>query len=174
MIGKKVALRAMEPADVDLLYNWENDLSVWQLSNTIAPFSRFVLEQYVMNADQDIYSSKQLRLMIVTNEENEKPRTIGSIDLFDFDPKNLRVGIGILIIKEEREKGYASEALELVIRYVFDTLCLHQIYCNIPVGNESSIKLFQKMGFKVAGQKKDWLIINKQWVVELLLQLINQ
>ena len=170
--GKNLELRALEPDDVDLLYAWENDGQLWHLSNAVAPFSRFVLEQYVMSSGQDIYSSKQLRLMIDKIDEGE-PKTIGSIDIFDFDPANRRAGLGILIVKEERKRGYASEALEILMGYCFGVLHLHQLYCNITADNEASMKLFSKAGFKVAGLKKDWLHIRDSWVDEYLLQKVR-
>ena len=170
--GKNLELRALEPGDVDLLYAWENDGKLWHLSNAVAPFSRFVLEQYVMSSEQDIYSSKQLRLMIDKIDGGEAI-TIGSIDIFDFDPANRRAGIGILIVKEERKRGYASEALEVLMDYCFGVLHLHQLYCNITPDNEASMKLFSKAGFKVAGLKKDWLHIRDSWVDEYLLQKVR-
>ena len=119
--GKDLILRALEPADIDFLFEWENNEKLWHLSNTIAPFSRFVLEQYILNSHRDIYTNKQLRLMIdIKNEDANNP--IGSIDLFDFDPINKRAGIGVLITEENRNKGYASEALEMLIEYCFSKL----------------------------------------------------
>ena len=64
LIGELIQLRAMEPADLNLLYRWENDTSIWSVSGTLAPFSRYVLEEFVSQAHQDIYTNKQLRLMI--------------------------------------------------------------------------------------------------------------
>lgn len=170
MRGKTINLRAIEPADIDILYKWENDTSIWYLSNTIEPFSKFILEQYILSSNQDIYSKKQLRLMI---DINESKKTIGSIDLFDFDPKNKRAGIGILINKNERGKGYASEALELLINYSFHTLDLHQLYCNISADNNVSLKLFHNFGFEIIGLKKQWNFINDKWMDEYMLQLIK-
>ncbi|MFC2100919.1 GNAT family N-acetyltransferase [Bacteroidota bacterium] len=171
MIGKNISLRAMEPADADMLYKWENDTSVWLVSNTIEPFSRFVLEQYIMNAHQDIYTSKQLRLMI---DKNDSDIAIGTIDLFDFDPKNLRAGLAILICNEERNKGYASEALEMMIDYAFQTLHLHQLYCNISIDNRPSIKLFKSKGFQLIGLKKEWVQRGDKWIDEYMFQLIKK
>lgn len=170
--GKNLILRALEPSDVDLLYNWENNEKFWHLSNTITPFSRFILEQYILNSHQDIYTTKQLRLMIdkMGAIQNEP---IGSIDLFDFDPTNKRAGIGILISENEQNKGYASEALELLIKYCIDTLQLHQIYCNISIDNQASIKLFEKYNFTSIGLKKDWILVNGKWVDEYIFQLIS-
>lgn len=170
--GKNLILRALEPADIDILYKWENDCQLWYLSNTITPFSRFTLEQYILNAHQDMYTTKQLRLMI-DKKEPDQNNSIGSIDLFDFDPTNKRAGIGILISQNERNKGYASETLELLIHYCFNTLQLHQIYCNISTDNQASLKLFKKKNFSTVGRKKEWLFIDGKWVDENILQLIN-
>ncbi len=170
MIGKNLSFRAPEPTDIDLLYKWENDTRIWHLSNTITPFSRHVLEEYILNAHQDIYSAKQLRLMIL----NKIHHVIGCIDLFDFDPANMRAGIGILISDEYRDKGYATEALEMVIDYAFNTLHIHQLYCNITTDNVTSMKLFKKAGFEIIGLKKDWLHVKNSWIDEYLLQLINK
>jgi len=170
--GKNLVLRALELEDVDILYNWENDQMLWHLSNVITPFSRFALEQYVLNAGQDIFATRQLRLMIDKLVDN-KLSTIGLIDLFDFDPHNKHAGIGIFIVKDERKKGYASEALQMLIDYSFNTLHLHQLYCNITSENKASLKLFEKHHFQMIGNKKEWLNIQNKWADEYILQLIN-
>jgi diamine N-acetyltransferase len=171
--GTNIHLRMPEPTDVDILYQWENDLSVWRVSTTVVPFSRFQMEQYVMNAQHDIYTERQLRLMIDLASRQVPKKTIGCIDLFDFDPLNRRAGVGILIIPEERKKGHASETLSLLIRYSFEILQLHQLYCNITMGNDPSIRLFMNAGFVQIGIKKDWRIIDNNWADEIMLQLIR-
>ncbi|MBA3972041.1 MAG: GNAT family N-acetyltransferase [Bacteroidetes bacterium] len=168
--GKNISLRAIEPSDIDTLYRWENDIETWKVSNTQTPYSRFVLEQYIASAHQDIYSVKQLRLMICDSQE----KAIGTIDLFDFDPNHLRAGLGILIAdKEDRRKGAASEALELLMDYCFTILNLHQIYCNITIDNEASVLLFQKHGFQITGMKKQWVRDGERFEDELLLQRLK-
>lgn len=166
-----VCLRAMEPGDIDLLYEWENSEDIWTVSNTISPFSKHILAVYIQNSDKDIYESKQLRLMINTLQGE----TVGAIDLFDFDPYNLRAGIGILIYSiENRSMGYATSALNLMIEYCFEKLGLHQIYANILSGNEVSRKLFSKAGFVIAGTKKDWVREGGYWLDQNLFQLIKK
>jgi diamine N-acetyltransferase len=173
LTGREIHLRALEPADIDLLYKWENDPSIWHLGNTFAPFSRFVLEQYILNAQQDIFSNKQLRLIIDLNNSGEMAQTIGIIDMFDFEPYHRRAGVGILITDTQRQKGYASEAISLLKKYAFNVLDLHQLYCNIDTSNLKSISLFQKQGFEKCGEKKDWLWHNGIWHNELMLQIIK-
>ncbi|MEZ5082898.1 MAG: GNAT family protein [Bacteroidales bacterium] len=170
--SRNIVLRALELSDVDLLYQWENDEELWYLSNTLVPFSKFTLEQYILSASQDIFTNKQLRLMI--DKKNQGiTKTIGSIDLFDFDPANKRAGIGILIVDGERNKGVASEALKIVLDYCFDVLHLHQVYCNILPNNDASIKLFKKFNFVLAGTKKEWIRVKGKWLDEHIFQLVR-
>jgi len=83
--GEKIRLRALEPEDLDFLYTTENNTNFWQVSNTLVPFSKFILTQYLENAHQDIYEAKQLRLII---EEIKTSKAVGMIDLFDFNPQH--------------------------------------------------------------------------------------
>lgn len=171
--GKITSLRAVEPSDIDLLYLWENNSSIWQLSNTLTPFSKHIIKQFIETAHQDIFQLKQLRLMIEKTNEKEI-QTIGTIDLFDFDPLHKRAGIGILIADtKDRKKGYASDALDILIKYCFQTLQLHQLYCNITEDNIESVKLFQSKEFQLIGTKKDWLIFPSGAKNELMFQLIQ-
>src|SRR3954470_54262 len=125
LIGELIQLRALEPTDIQCLYHWENDSGVWSVSGTLAPFSKFTLEEYLKAAHQDIYTTKQLRLMIditvMDDDESgdgHESKSIGCIDLFDFDPKNHRAGVGIMIAnRANRGRGYATEALHLLIDY---------------------------------------------------------
>lgn len=165
--GEKIRLRAMEPADLDLLYRWENDPEVWTISNTQTPFSKFILQKFIESSPKDIYTEKQLRLMI---EDRNTFKTIGIIDLFDFDPFHQRIGVGILISEKERGKGFAREAIRLVKSYVFGILQLHQIYCNIMDDNRISMELFTSEGFVVAGNKRQWIRTAEGFHDEFFLQ----
>jgi diamine N-acetyltransferase len=170
--GEHIYLRALEPEDLDFVYSVENDESIWEVSNTQTPYSRFLIKQYLENAQQDIYEAKQLRLAIC---KNGNVRPLGLIDMFDYDPRNHRAGVGILIKDEQnRNNGYGADALGLLIKYAFSHLGLHQLYANIDPANERSTALFTKFGFSEIGLKKDWNRINNTYKDEALFQLINQ
>lgn len=169
--GQHIYLRALEPEDLEFVYAIENNEEIWEVSNTQTPYSRFLIRQYLENAHQDIYEAKQLRLAICLLNSDI---AVGLIDLFDFDPKNSRAGIGILIQKEEdRTKGIGTEALQLLIQYAFNQLQLHQLYANIGAENSRSLQLFSKFDFQKIGIKKDWNRINGKYQDEYLFQLIN-
>jgi len=170
--GENIYLRALEPNDLEFVYAMENDQSIWEVSNTQTPYSRFLIKQYLENAHQDIYEAKQLRLAICQDQDFP---AIGLIDLFDFDPKNNRAGVGIVIQgQENRNQNIGSEALELILKYSFYHLNLHQLYANIGTENSASIALFSKFGFQKIGVKKDWVLVHGSYQDEAIFQLINQ
>lgn len=167
--GKHINLRALEPEDLEFLEIIENDESIWEVSHTQTPYSSYILKEYLKNCHKDIYEVKQLRLVIDHNE-----KAIGLIDLFDFDPKNRRVGVGVIIAENEnRNKGFGKEAVQLLIDYTFTYLGVHQLYCNIAEDNTNSIRLFESCGFIKSGLKKDWNFVGGVFKNELLFQLIK-
>jgi len=130
-----------------------------------------MLKKYLENAHQDIYEAKQLRMVI---EEISNYKTVGLIDIFDFNPKHKRAGIGIVISEPYQKEGFASDALSLLISYCFEVLDLHQLFANITSNNKHSITLFTSNGFKKCGEKKDWLFTNGEYKNELTFQLIHE
>lgn len=164
--SNKICLRAVEPTDLDILMLWENNPEFWPVSNTLAPFSKELLDQYVHSA-QDIYAVKQIRLMI---NEIATQKTVGSIDLFDFDPRHQHAGVGILIDPDFRKKGFALDAIELVKKYACDIVGIRNLSATILEDNKASILLFEKAGFEKIGQRKKWFNKGDFWLDELIYQ----
>lgn len=165
--GEKVILRACEPQDIEQLYQWENDTSVWHVTNTYIPFSRHTLQKY-LDSIQDIYTDRQLRLII---ETGGKP--VGMIDLFDFEPYHLRAGIGILIAAEtDRNNGLATDAISALKQYCRDVLAMRILFCNVLETNRPSLRLFEKCGFVNCGTKPNWHKSGEQLIDEHFLQII--
>lgn len=163
----KIKLRPIEPDDIELLYQWENNMEIWNVSNTKTPFSKYILAEYLKESAKDIYETKQLRLII----QNKNSVPVGAVDLFDFDPYHMRAGIGILIHStENRNHGYGSDALNAIFGYAAEVLGLKQLYANIAASNELSIHLFEKTGFEKTGIRKNWLKTLVGWEDEVFMQ----
>ena len=165
----RITLRALEPSDIDVLCRWENDTTLWQIGSTVEPYARYTLERYIAYAGQDIYERHQLRLMI---EQNADHMPIGSIDLYDFDPRHMRAGVGILIDDKYRQQGFAAEALQLMIDYAFRFLHLHQLYAQIPTDNAASLQLFAQAGFNQSGTLRSWQRTDNGYSDVALFQLV--
>lgn len=147
-----VSLRALDPTDLDLLYIWENDTSLWDVGNSITPFSRSILWEYLQDYDGDIYKHKQVRLMV-----DAEGVTVGTVDLYNFDPFNNRIAIGILIASDHKGRGYGERALKLSVDYCLRFLGIHMAWAMIPSDNIASRKAFEKCGFSHTATLSQWL-----------------
>ena len=153
-----IRLRAMEPEDLEAMYRWENNASLWHLGDTTRPFSREALREFIAASSQDIYYARQVRLMIEPLPGGETGGAIGCTDLFSFDPLNRRAGVGILIYEPSlRRRGYASAALRLTATYAFGRLDMRQLWAEIPISNTASLRLFERAGFSGTAIKKAWV-----------------
>lgn len=168
--NERIYLRAMEPEDVEILYETENDPAMWEVSSTTAPYSRYVLKQFIGNSHNDIFTDKQLRLMIVRKADN---RVAGTIDITDFAPMHARGAVGIAILENFRQSGYAADALSLLCRYAFRFLHMKQLYACIPRNNEPSLKLFLSCGFRECGVLREWLRTENGHTDAVLMQCLD-
>ena len=163
-----IYLRPVEPSDANTMLLWENNPENWRVSGTEAPFSLHGILEYI-NSIQNFRSSGELRLIICKNETN---MPIGTLDLFEANFKHGRAGIGILIAdKNERNKGFASEALEIIKRYANDVLEFYNLTANVLENNESSIALFETAGFELVGVRKNWFYERGKRINERIYQI---
>lgn len=163
-----IKLRAMEPEDLDLLYQIENNMQLWNVSATNVPYSRYLLHDYIAHASGDIYTDKQVRLMI----ENERQEAIGVVDIVDFDPQHRRAELGLLILDSYRKRGYGEATLARVLDYSLRVLHLHQLYAIVNAEHGSTLRLFQKNSFTADTVLKSWLYDGSSYHDAILLQHI--
>lgn len=170
LTSERIILRAVEPEDLNVMYEMENDPYMWDISNFTVPYSRYVLRQYIENSQCDVFADKQLRLMIVRRSDR---CVLGTVDVTDFVPLHSRAEVGIALHRHYRGQGYAVEALKLLCEYVFEFLSLKQLYAHIAVDNKDCIDLFSSCGFTQSGVLKDWLQTEGVYKDVALLQYLN-
>ena len=150
----KVRLRALEPEDLDLLYTIENDKELWDVSETNTPMSKFVLRQYLAAQPQEALQAGEIRLVV---EDVVTSHSVGLIDLTDISILNRRGEIGIALLKEERGKGYGTDALRMIESYAKKNLHLRFLYCKISAEhNPGSRCLFESGGYKQIALLPEW------------------
>jgi diamine N-acetyltransferase len=167
--GQHIYLRGIEIDDLSFLSDIENNPDNWIISDTLIPFSDSSLKAYILSS-RDLTSDKQVRFIVCKNE-SDKP--IGAVDIFEYDPVHRKAGVGILINEDERKKGFANQALKIIIEYAFNFLSLHQLWANIQQANTQSVKLFKSNGFELSGVKKEWNLYDGKWLDEGFYQLFN-
>ena len=147
LVSAEIKLRTLKDADLDFLFSLENDKSLWAVSGTTEPFSLADLANYISHAKQDIAIAEQFRFVI-----DWQGKAIGCIDLYEYNFKKQNAGVGIVILKQYRRKGFAKQSLTLLIKYAWEKLHLKQLHTGIFSDNKASLALFQSVGFEMVRQ----------------------
>ena len=147
LVSAEIKLRTLKDTDLDFLFSLENDKSLWAVSGTTESFSLVQLANYITHAKQDIAIAEQFRFVI-----DWQGKAIGCIDLYEYNFKKQNAGVGIVILKEYRRKGFAKQSLTLLIKYAWEKLHLKQLHTGIFSDNKASLALFQSVGFEMVRQ----------------------
>ena len=161
-----IRLRAIEPEDLDLLYQIENDTRLWNVGATNVPYSRYTLHDYIATSSDDVFADRQVRLVV----ENEQGETVGIVDLVRFEPQHQRAEAGIVIMQPHRRKGYAKKALEQLCDYALRVVHLHQLYVVVSVDNTAALQLFGNNGFERQAVLREWLFDGKNYHNAVMMQ----
>ena len=168
----ELKLRAPEPEDLKVMLAFENDESIWEQSSATGPYSSYQLKRFLTESQNDLFVDRQLRLMIVSpNDENE---IVGIVDLTSFDPRHNRAEIGIVIRKEFRHRGIGKKALSMLEEHSFKLLGIHQLYALVREDNDPSLSLFRSCGYQVSGRLHAWYRSGLGYKDVYVFQKLNQ
>ena len=165
---EELIVRAVESSDFDFLFKLENDKAYWHLSGTKKSFTARELMDFIEGAQQPILLSRQFKYIIEIQDYGQ----IGCIDLFEYDPFNQHIGVGIIIYDENyRRKGYAKQALLLLESYLREVLYCKSIFARVLQNNEASISLFNEINYIVVDhQTKELFLQDEDCRDEILFQ----
>ena len=140
--GKKIVLRSLHHSDLSFLYNIENNQENWQFGSEERQYTRPELVSYIKNAETDILTAKQYRFIIDLDGD-----PVGIIDLFNYTTNS--VELGVIITEDYRKRGFAREAVDLLVDYVFAILDINKVCASVAKDNLASIKLFHSCNFQL-------------------------
>ena len=160
-------LRAPEPEDVNIIYLWENSTDECHSSLRTGPLSRHQIQQFIDNYDGELYSQNALRYMIDFDGQ-----TVGTIDVFDYDPRSRHAFVGIYIASRARRKGLALNALKSIERIMKSRVGMFSLAALVADDNTASQALFEKAGYEKCGLLKGWLTDGEDRIDGVLYQKI--
>lgn len=171
LAGQRIYLREVRPSDVnENYYRWMNDPEVTRfLESRFYPNSMEGLRQYVTSrlGDRD-----NVFLAIVLKEGD---RHIGNIKLGPINWIHRCGDIGIIIGEKDCwGRGYASEAIQLMVDYGFRTLNLNKITAGCYDLNQGSAKAFQKVGFVMEGVRARQFYFDGKYLDDLLMGIFRE
>jgi len=146
--GKKIRLRGIEPSDAESFIRWNlNSERARHLDFVWPPTSKASVQTWVEDWSKRKLENDSFHWVI----ENFDGEAVGSISTHDCNPRCGTFSYGIDIELEHQRKGYASEAIQLVLRYYFEELRYQKVTVPVHSDNEPSVKLHGKLGFKQEG-----------------------
>jgi RimJ/RimL family protein N-acetyltransferase len=155
--GERVRLRAMEPQDWDVFHRNDEDAETARLCYWI-PFPRSAEASRKWAQDEAMEGARgdAVRLVI----ENGAGEVVGNLNTMECDRRCGTFKYGIAILRPHWGKGYATEAIRLLLRYYFQELRYQKCTVHVYDFNEASLKLHQKLGFQVEGRLRRMIFTN--------------
>jgi RimJ/RimL family protein N-acetyltransferase len=147
--GPRVRLRAFEVEDWETYRAWDaDDEQARNLDQVHFPRSADAARQWAEREAAREPDGDNFRFVI----ENEHGEVVGDLSTHDCDPRVGSFSYGISIRSQQRGKGYASEAIPLVLRYYFLEKRYQKVNVTIFSFNESSVRLHERLGFQYEGR----------------------
>lgn len=168
--GDRIGLRNIKESDVEgNYYRWMNDPEVTIfLENSVQRYSVESLQGYVKEIKND---RAYIFQAIIDRGCNQH---IGNLKLGPINWVHRFGDLGIVIgVKEKWGKGYATEAISMIIKHAFNDLNLHKVTAGCNERNLGALKAFQKNGFEIEGLRKRQFLWKGDYVDGILLGLVN-
>lgn len=165
--GSLVNLRAVEPEDYTLIWQWLNDPDVMVFwghpgnTETRAEVSR----------REEVNSARGNSRKFIVETPDGVP--IGQIDYYDLDWRARSAWTSIMIADPEYwGGGYGTDAMRTLLRYLFRQLGLHRVSLTTHATNARAIRSYGKNGFAVEGTLRDWQYFDGRWVDGILMAVL--
>lgn len=164
--GSKIRLRGVEPGDWERFFTWNDDSEAGRASWFIAhPVSSAFVKKWTEEQATAAPKNDEYRLVIETlPSETGGPEMVGTLNIHSCEPRNGTFKYGIALVREHWRKGYASEAIRLVLGYYFNELRYQKCTVHIYEFNQPSVKLHEALGFQHEGRVRSMIYTEgKYW-----------
>lgn len=167
--GTLVNLRAVEPNDYRLLWQWVNDPEVmvyWGRPGNTESLSE------VSRLEETQAARGTSRKYIV---ETHDGLAIGQVDYYDLNWQARSAWTSIMIADPGYwGGGYGTDAMRTLLKYLFTQLGLHRVSLSAHVSNARAIRSYEKNGFAIEGTLREWAFFDGAWVDGVLMSVLDR
>lgn len=158
--GERVRLRALSDGDFETLHRWFSDPAVLthQLAGPLKLRSREANEEMFRGWMKDVSSAVSFAI-----ERTEDETLVGQCGLWSIASAGRWCTLGIVFGREYWNQGYGTEALTLVLNYVFGELNLNRVQLTVNADNPRAIRAYTKAGFQEEGRARQAYFRDGQW-----------
>jgi RimJ/RimL family protein N-acetyltransferase len=148
LVGEGVELRRHERANYPIYARWYGDEEIWRLTSWAAePMQQAQAERLFEDREASAVDDS----FAIHREGEEKP--LGVISLTNINEANGSAELSVIIGDEkDRDKGFGTEAIRVILRYAFEDLGLQRVDLSVFEFNELAIRAYEKLGFQREGR----------------------
>lgn len=169
VISDRLIIRRIQPEDASAIFEYrsDSDMNKYQgwIPATINDVHHFIANKISPEIN---LPGTWVQFAIVKKDDH---KLIGDIGVHFLTVDEFQVELGCTLNKNYQGKGYATEALKATIGYVFERLGKRRIIASIDPRNQPSIKLFERLGFRKEAHFRESLLLNGEWVDDLVYAL---
>ena len=169
IIGDKIYLRALEKEDMELMAKWFNNPEIRHFFPANKPTT---IEHWKNWFEKEEKNENSIYLGIAKQEDD---KLIGYTNFIDINwSHRITKEFGIIIgEKDDWNKGYGEEAIKLMLHYGFNSLNFHRIELGAMEYNERALHIYEKVGFKKEGTKREAWFIDGKWHDVIVMSILK-
>ncbi len=168
LVGSKVSLRPASQEDLAATHKWLTESDPDSIYNSVTR---------ILSAAEtaDMFRRKRRvemdTVLMIIDKKSELP--VGTLTLLNYNSLNRSAELNILIDPERREKGYGSDAIKVISKYLFMQRGLNKVYTQLAGFNASAVEMFESLGFKKDGTLRDHHFYEGEYHTTLIYSLLR-
>ncbi len=155
----RLTLRFLNEADITAAYEIFSHPEVMRYWSYPAWTERSQAQEWLINVQEGYRTGNALQLGV---ERNADHILIGTCTLYQFHVASRRAEIGYALGRPYWGSGYMHEALQMLLRYAFETLNLNRLEADIDPRNLASASVLERLGFVKEGLLRERWIVNEE------------
>ena len=168
--GKNVQLRLRDKEDLDFLFEFWNRIDYYGEYETIQPqMSRSEIEKRI-DSSTTTDAGVTWTWFVIEKKDGTK---IGLMTYFNNQPRGW-IEIGYALLPQEMGKGYGTEAVQLIVDYLFLSKDIMRIQATTDERNKASQRVLEKAGFKKEGIIRKSGFMRGEWVNDILYSILRE
>jgi len=169
LTGERISLRPAREIELEAYFSLLQEPEASRLTGTQQRFSKESIAAWLKKISH--VHDDRVDLMIALLDTDE---LIGEVVLNELDPINRSANIRIVVSARHSNKGYGSEAMRLMLKHGFEDLKLHRIELGVYAFNPRALHVYEKLGFKREGVKRDAIYTDGRFHDMILMAMLEE
>lgn len=165
--GKSVNLKIMEKDEIPIFAEWANKPEFFGRYNPLVQMTKTEVEKMLDNPSD-------FKLFFVEKKDGGKIGFVAHFHVLHLGTGTKQLEIGYSLIPSERGKGYCSEAVKLMVDYLFLSKEVMRIQAQTDMRNVASQKVLEKAGFKKEGALRKNFFLRGEWTDDYMYSIIRE